>query len=529
MAVETWAADFTTSFEVDKLLEVRLSGRKKMPGLNIETGIDKKIVHHPMKIHKLGLEGDWHDLTFHGGPDKAILGYCSSHYPNWVTSYPDRRDKFVPGGFGEKFVTSHMNERNVCIGDIVSVGPEVQLQVSLPRQPCFKLNHRFSLKNFAPVTYQTSRTCWYYRVVREGTVNAGDKIRLVERKHHQWTIERIQEYLHRDKDNFEMNKLLSEVEALGEESRGQFRNRVAKAMKRKASKPAEDHWVDYKIIERKMETPRVVSLTLQCTNPDPDAENSLLGAHARLKLPNGLIRTYAVVSRGNEISRLSMVDDIIQVGHITTDVKANNAASHHIFIAGGIGITAFLALIREMVSINWSCKLHYGVRSAADIPFADRLAAFQDNVVIYDKSKGERMDISSIIKTMPWNSHVYACGPNRMMEAVKSAVQECGISPGEVHYEASAADVSGDPFEAKVANKNGKVLRVSKDESLLEVLRREYPGITSSCEVGNCGTCKVSLKSGRVDHRGTALLPEEKDSAMLACVSRGIGRVTIEI
>lgn len=324
-------------------------------------------------------------------------------------------------------------------------------------------------------------------------------------------------------------------------------------MRRKTTRPAEDHWVDYKIIERRMETPRVVSLTLQCTDPDPDAENSLLGAHARLKLPNGLVRIYSVVSRGDEISNWtdkievgvaldensrggsrylhqdSKVNDIIQVSHITTDGKANNAASHHLFIAGGIGITAFLALIREMISINWTCKLHYGVRSAADIPFADRLTAFKDNVVIYDKSKGERMDIPCIIKAMPWNSHVYACGPNRMMKAVKSAVQACGISPGEVHYEAYAADISGDPFEAKVANKNGKVLQVSKDESLLQVLQREYPGIASSCEVGNCGTCKVSLKSGRVDHRGTALLPEEKNSAMLACVSRGIGRVTIEI
>jgi MOSC domain-containing protein YiiM len=55
-----------------------------------------------------------------------------------------------------------MNERNVCIGDVISVGDEVLLEVSLPRQPCFKLNHRFGLKNFAPVTYRTSRTGWYY-------------------------------------------------------------------------------------------------------------------------------------------------------------------------------------------------------------------------------------------------------------------------------------------------------------------------------------------------------------------------------
>ncbi|KAG6003806.1 hypothetical protein E4U21_001660 [Claviceps maximensis] len=560
MAVETWATDFAAPFDTDTLLEVRISGREKMPGLDVPTGIDKKLVDRPMKITKLGLEGDWHDLTFHGGPDKAILGYCSSHYPNWAASYPDRREKFVPGGFGENLVAPRMNERNVCIGDIISVGSEVQLQVSLPRQPCFKLNHRFSLKNFAPVTYQTSRTGWYYRVVREGTVRAGDEIRLVERECPQWTIERVQEYLYRDKDNFEMNKLLSELEVLGEAIRGQFRNRVAKAMRKKASEhEAGEKWVDYKIIGRKAETPTVISLTLQrcVAAPGPDAaENTqLLGAHARLKLPNGLVRTYSVVSSSSSHDELELgialernsrggsshlhhdakINDIIPVGRMTTDVKADAAASNHVFIAGGIGITAFLALLQRLTSINWSCQLHYAVRSAAHVPFATRLAALPDNVVtIYDKSQGQSMDIPGIIKSMPWNSHIYACGPSRMMEAVKTVVQDCGIPPTEVHYEAFTADVSGDPFEVEVTRAHRgdgrrQLLKVRPDESLLEVLRREYPDMPSSCEVGNCGTCKVALKSGRVDHRGTALSTEEKNSAMLSCVSRGIGCVTIEI
>ncbi|KAG5936030.1 hypothetical protein E4U53_000301 [Claviceps sorghi] len=556
MAAETWATDLAAPFEVDTLVEIRVSGMKKMPGLDVPTGIDKKPVDRPIKINKLGLEGDWHDLTFHGGLDKAILGYCSSHYPNWASSYPDRREKFVPGGFGENLVTPHMNERNVCIGDVISVGPEVELQVSLPRQPCFKLNHRFSLKNFAPVTYQTSRTGWYYRVVREGTVRAGDEIRLVERRHPQWTIERVQEYLHRDKDNLEMNRLLSEVEALGDESRGQFRNRVARAMKKKASRPPGDAWTDYKIVDRKTETRSVISLTLQraaAAAPDADAAEMprLLGAHARLKLPNGLVRAYSVVSssRSHDVLELGIalapnsrggsrhlhrdakVNDTIQVGRLTTDVRADSAASNHVFIAGGIGITAFLALLQRLTSINWSCELHYAVRSAADVPFAARLAALPAHVVtLYDKSQGQRMDIPAIIQSMPWNSHIYACGPSRMMDAVRRTVHERGIPPSEVHYEAFSADPSGDPFHVEVAHRDGKRhLRVGPDETLLDVLRREFPDTPSSCEVGNCGTCSVVLHSGRVHHRGTALSPEEKRSAMLACVSRGIGRVTIQV
>lgn len=73
-AADATVAGLATPFAEDKLLEVRMSGMKKMPGLDVLSGIDKKLCNGPMKINKLGLEGDEHDLTFHGGPDKAILG-----------------------------------------------------------------------------------------------------------------------------------------------------------------------------------------------------------------------------------------------------------------------------------------------------------------------------------------------------------------------------------------------------------------------------------------------------------------------
>lgn len=442
-----------------------------------------------------------------------------------------------------------MNERNVCIGDIISVGPSVLLQVSLPRSPCFKLNHRFSLKKFAPVTYQTSRTGWYYRVIREGEVNVGDELRLVERKWPKWTIERIQEYLHRNTENYEMNEELSQIEELGMEARGQFQNRVAKAKKKKDAN--KEDWTDYKIISRKMETERVMSLVFEPLDPEVDVETPCVGAHAKLKLPNGLVRSYSVVSgQGKYVGRKfelgialeensrggskylhdkTQIGDCIQVGHITTSVTIAASASLHVFVAGGIGITAFLAAVQKCHSVNWDFQLHYAVRSAKDIPFRERLEPLGDKVILYDKSKGQRVDIDNIVQTLPWNSQLYVCGPNRMMEAAKIAVNKKGMTPDEVHFEAFAADISGDPFEAEVANRDGRVVKVGEDESLLEVLRREFEDVPSSCEVGNCGTCKVNLRSGRVDHRGTALLEEEKGEAMLSCVSRGIGRIAIEI
>lgn len=485
-----------------------------------------------------------------------------------------------------------MNERNVCIGDVVSVGNDgVLLQISLPRQPCFKLNHRFQLKNFAPNTFKTSRTGWYYRVLREGTVQAGDEIRLVERKWPQWTIERVQEYLHRTQDNAVMNEELAAIPDMGDESRKAFERRVEKlrAKQKRALNGGEEKkkekWRDFTIVEKKNQTPRIASFVLQAVHPDPEAAELALGSHARLRLPNGLVRPYSIVS-GTDPNRFELgvaldaasrggsaylhhnmtEGDTMQVGRVTAEVQPAGAASNHVFIVGGIGITAFLGMLERHQRIHWETTLHYGVRDAAtDIPFRARLNALSRgdddknssssvNVKIYDRSKEERMDIPGIFRDLPWNSHVSVCGPPRLMEEARDEAEKRGLGRDEVHYEAFTADTGGDPFEVEVTfaqdsdkkdsddgEKNdgkkdtgkskGRLLTVGAEETLLEVLRRTFgdDDVPSSCEVGSCGTCRVGLRSGRVEHRGTALGEEEKEGAMLSCVSRGVGKIAIEI
>ncbi|OTA80349.1 hypothetical protein M434DRAFT_86430 [Hypoxylon sp. CO27-5] len=551
--------DLFAPVERDVVLEIRTSKMRTMPGLKIDTGIDKKLRSGRIPVSFIGLDEDEHDLVFHGGPDKAIHGYCCTHYPTWQKEFPEAAARFNRGGFGENFVTERMNERNVCIGDIVSVGDDgVLLQVSLPRQPCFKLNHRFQLKNFAPNTYKTSRTGWYYRVLHEGTVQAGDEIRLVERKWPKWTIERVQEYLHRKQDDAAMNEELAAVAEMGDESRKAFEKRVEKlkAKEKRAGEEAKEKWRDFKIVEKKVQTPRVSSFILEAVRPDPEAGEMLqLGSHARLKLPNGLLRSYSIVSgtpnrfelgvalespsRGGSayLHHTAKEGDILQVGRVTTDVKPAGAASNHVFIVGGIGITAFLSMLEMYQNIHWESTLHYGVSDAAtEVPFRERVEALSDSVRVklYDRSKGERMNIKDIFRDLPWNSHVYVCGPTRMMDEAMREAKARGLGEDEVHFEAFGADTTGDPFEVEVKlarEKSTKTLQVGAEETLLEVLRRHFgdDDVPSSCEVGNCGTCKVALRSGRVEHRGTALMDEEKKEAMLSCVSRGIGKIAIEI
>ncbi|KAK1530670.1 MOSC domain-containing protein [Colletotrichum costaricense] len=522
--------DLWSPFTSDTLLEVRTSVMKKMPGLEVTSGIDKDLRHGPIHVSYLGLDADEHDPTFHGGPDKAIHGYCSSHYSGWKAEHPIAADRFRPGAFGENFVTRHMNERNVCIGDVIAVGDEVMLQVSLPRQPCYKLNHRFQLKNFAPTTFKSSRTGWYYRVLKEGTVKAGDEIRLVERKWPKWTIERVQEYLHRNQTDAAMNEELASIEDMGKESRGAFQRRVAKA-KAQVKREKGDQWRDFKIIEKTRQTSRISSFVLEAINPIENPEYLNEGAHAKLKLPNGLLRSYSVISgdrnkfelgialedkgRGGSlyIHNSMSVGDILQVGRMTTDVQVASASSNHVFIVGGIGITAFLVLAEAYHEVHYNFEMHYAVRSDDDIPFRSRLDALGSSVRFYDRSKDERMDITEIIKTLKWNSHVYVCGPTRMTDAVRVAAEDCGLDEGDVHYEAFSADTSGDPFEAEVLNRGGKILKVGEEETLLEVLKREIGGdVESSCEVGRqhffaLSRSRANMSTAESQGDGFLLLP----------------------
>jgi len=444
-----------------------------------------------------------------------------------------------------------MNERNVCIGDIVAIGSgdtSLLLQVSLPRQPCFKLNHRFELKNFAPNTWRSSRTGWYYRVLREGYVQAGDKIKVIERKWPQWTIERVQEYLHRQKDDDEMNEALAGVEELGKESRNAFKKRVEKS-KEAEKRIAGTKWIDYRVTEKKKQTSRIQSFIFEAVDPSTE-DTPQAGSHVKIRLGNGLVRAYSIThgSRGRFQLGIALDDqsrggsrylheilkegDIIQVGKTTAGIACiapSTMASNHVFIVGGIGITAFLWLAEVMMSVNWAVQIHYAVRSGEDVPFRERLQEFGNRLVFYDKSKGERLRVEDVIKNMPWNSKIYVCGPQRLMEDVLETARAMSIPETEVHFEAFAADVGGDPFEVVVKNKDNAILKVKEEETLLEVLNREFGDVVgSSCEVGNCGTCKIRVTCGKVEHRGTALTEEDKQGEMLACVSRGVGRIVVE-
>jgi MOSC domain-containing protein YiiM len=161
----------------------------------VPSGFVKQAVQGPVTATTSGLSGDEQaDLNVHGGPDKAVYGYGTANYIGWREDYPQHGHLFIPGGVGENLAIDGMREDDLCVGDIHAIGT-ARLQVCQPRQPCFKLALRFNDKHMLKAMIRSGRSGWYYRVVREGTLQPGDPVELVERPNPNFPFARLVELI----------------------------------------------------------------------------------------------------------------------------------------------------------------------------------------------------------------------------------------------------------------------------------------------------------------------------------------------
>ena len=155
------------------------------------SGFVKRPVSGLVEVNPTGLLGDEQaDLRVHGGPEKAVYGYADSRYEAWRTAYPQYSALLVPGGFGENLTIAGCDETTICLNDIVRVG-SCLLQVSQPRQPCFKFALRFADVTMPQAMIRNGYCGWYYRVLQPGRLAAGDTLSLEVRPHPLWSIDRV--------------------------------------------------------------------------------------------------------------------------------------------------------------------------------------------------------------------------------------------------------------------------------------------------------------------------------------------------
>lgn len=187
------------------------------------TGIFKDPVTGPLWMGFTNLSGDGQaDLTKHGGPEKAVLAYAASHYPDWQQRLA--RD-LTYGAFGENLTVAGQTEQTVCIGDIYTLG-EAVVQVSQPRQPCWKLSRRWRIKDLALQVQQLGQTGWYFRVLQEGFVAAGQSLALQERIHPEWSVSLANDVMHLRRQEPELLQTLAHCPALAPNWRERLQRRI---------------------------------------------------------------------------------------------------------------------------------------------------------------------------------------------------------------------------------------------------------------------------------------------------------------
>ncbi|QHW34547.1 MOSC domain-containing protein [Paenibacillus rhizovicinus] len=198
----------------------------------VVTGINKKPHDNALLVSAGGISGDAQgDLVHHGGSDKAVCVYSAVHFPYWAQRWGR---EVHAGDFGENFTVSSLTEHTLCIGDIVAVG-QALVQVSQPRQPCFKLGMKHGLPRLQLDVEENGFTGFYFRVLEEGLVSRGDTLTLRKRHAAAITVAEANRVMHKDKYDREGIASLLSVAELAESWRQSLTKRLAKLDEEAAS------------------------------------------------------------------------------------------------------------------------------------------------------------------------------------------------------------------------------------------------------------------------------------------------------
>jgi MOSC domain-containing protein YiiM len=197
-------------------------------GATFETGIFKTPVADRIMLRTTNLNGDGQaDLSVHGGRNKAVYGYPFEHYAAWGVELPDilnlNRDW---GAFGENFTTEGLLENDVFIGDRYRIGSAV-VMVTTPRQPCYKLAAKFQRDDIIERFILSGRSGFYFSVIEEGEVGAGDEIELLGREEITLSIAQLNTLYTTKSPDREMLQRSLQIKSMPEGWRERFRTRLA--------------------------------------------------------------------------------------------------------------------------------------------------------------------------------------------------------------------------------------------------------------------------------------------------------------
>ncbi|WP_030341023.1 PDR/VanB family oxidoreductase [Streptomyces sp. NRRL S-1022] len=264
------------------------------------------------------------------------------------------------------------------------------------------------------------------------------------------------------------------------------------------------------------------------------------GAHLDLVLPSGLVRQYSLCGDPGDTSSYTVAARLVPYGRggsrevherlaegMELEVRGPRnrfplaGAPSYVFVAGGIGITPILPMLRSLPD-GTDFRLLYCGRTRASMPFLEEVRGLAgDRLTVVAEDEDGRQDLAALFAGTAAGAAVYCCGPDGLTAAVQEALPE----GADLHLErfAPRAPAGGDTAFELELRRSGRTLTVPAGSTVLAAVRRELPDTAYSCEQGFCGTCRQRVLDGEIDHRDELLIDAERSDSMLICVSRARG------
>ena len=517
----------------------------------VYTGIWKTPTEGPVMARRLNLDGDGQgDLAGHGGEQRAVMVYQTESYDFWKSYL--HRDDLVPGHFGENFTVTGLTDTDVCIGDRYRIG-SAEFEVTQPRVTCFRVGMRLGEPDMPKLLVSQRRPGFYFRVLKEGQVRAGDDIVRTQRGRHELSVADVDALLYLPDRDIEQLRRIVDVPALSPGWMQSFRDLLAEHERSsiQSTPPigVEPGWNGFRSLRVeavRRESPQVMSISLGADDhaalPRP-----LPGQYLTVRIPDAgeptPMRSYSLsgdpttgeyrisVKREDHgvVSRWLHTHieagSVLQAAAPRGDFYLTEGDTPVVLISAGIGVTPILAMLHALSTEHSTRDIWWlhTVRDPETEAFGGEVAALIEALpqahqrVFYTRIQGRLNRPTITALGLPTTASAYLCGPTQFMADMRDALAAAGLDPANVHSELFGAlppinpgvvdggpstpphPPAGAPGTGPTVTfaRSGLTVNWSPDyRSILELAEACDVPTRFSCRSGVCHVCETGIVDG---------------------------------
>jgi ferredoxin-NADP reductase/MOSC domain-containing protein YiiM len=451
------APNWTTIEGVPTLLSVNVGLPKNVPWNDetVFTSVWKRPVTGARMVRKLNIDGDGQgDLQGHGGEHRAVFVYQLDSYHYWQDFLG--RPSIETGQFGENFTVDGLSDDTVCIGDRYQIG-EALFEVTQPRVTCFRFGMRMQEPRMPALVVAHHRPGFYFRVLTEGLVSAGDEIVKTRSGEGQVTVAEADALLYLPNRDPARLAVAAAIPALSEGWRGSYLDLLAPAR-------ATTGWPGFRpfrVSRVHAETPDVLSIYLTGEESTPPVPGQYLTVRVPVESDGGdrrEVRSYSISGwRAGEyrisvkrepwgavsgyLHRSAVAGSTLEIASPRGEFVLDDGQGPVLLVSAGIGVTPVLAMLAELAAAR-SARGVWWIHVARDEehhPFAAEAHDLIGRLVnghecTFHTATGPRPDAAALgALGVPATASAYVCGPDAFMADIRTALVSLGLAPGAVH------------------------------------------------------------------------------------------------